>query len=99
MPADRLMRDHTLCHWRYAADDRGHPLDPPRENALFGPRVPDEEEQAQADVRAAERDDADAHEAQERPPLGAEGSDDAQVAFADGPFSEPEWERAHVEDA
>jgi len=97
MTADRLMRDHNLCHWRYAADDRGHPLDPPRENALFGPRVPDEEEQAQADARATAWDDADAHEAQERPPLGAEVSDDAQVAFADRLFSEREWERAHVE--
>jgi putative component of membrane protein insertase Oxa1/YidC/SpoIIIJ protein YidD len=27
MTADRLMRDHNLCHWRYAADDRGHPLE------------------------------------------------------------------------
>jgi putative component of membrane protein insertase Oxa1/YidC/SpoIIIJ protein YidD len=97
MTADRLMRDHDLCYWRYAADDRGHPLDPPRENALFGPRVLDADEQAQADAREAAATDADAQQAQEQPPLGPEVGDDEQIAFADKLFEGGEWERAHVE--
>jgi putative component of membrane protein insertase Oxa1/YidC/SpoIIIJ protein YidD len=87
MAADRLMRDHNLAYARYAADERGRPLDPPADNALFGPRV--DESEARPTPRVA----ADFEELR-NPPLDG---DDEQLAFADQLFGEHEWERARVE--
>ena len=87
MAADRLMRDHNLAYARYAADERGRPLDPPAENALFGPRV--EPEEARPEPRVAADFDL-----LQNPPLDG---DDEQLAFADKLFGQHEWERARIE--
>jgi hypothetical protein len=87
MAADRLMRDHDMAYWRYAQDERGRPLDPPADNALFGPRI--DEGEAQPQPRIA----ADFEELQHAPLDG----DDEQLAFADKLFAERDWERARIE--
>ncbi len=93
MTADRLMRDHQLERASYASDELGRPLDPPADNALFGPR--DRGSDADPDLDPATR--AREQEELARAPLAADFDESAQLAFADQLFSEREWERARLE--
>jgi putative component of membrane protein insertase Oxa1/YidC/SpoIIIJ protein YidD len=86
MIADRLMRDHDLERADYATDELGRPLDPPRANALFGPR----EDDGSVDMGLVLRDEQES----ERAPLGDE---EGQRRFADELFAARDLERARVE--
>ena len=91
MIADRLMRDHDLARQEYPHDEHGHPLDPPAENALFGPRAA-----AADDAASAAQGLQDAAEI-ERAPLPADFDEAAQLRFADQLFAAREFERARIE--
>jgi hypothetical protein len=79
------MRDHNLCYGRYACDEYGRPLDPPADNALFGPRV--------AEFESVGATDAADRQQLQNPPFSA----DEQLAFADRLFEANEWDRARIE--
>jgi putative component of membrane protein insertase Oxa1/YidC/SpoIIIJ protein YidD len=89
MTADRLMRDHDFEPQDYAHDEYGRPIDPPADNALFGPRDEDPETIAAAQAR----DDADA----QRAPLADDFDEEAQLRFADDLFESGDLDRARVE--
>jgi putative component of membrane protein insertase Oxa1/YidC/SpoIIIJ protein YidD len=91
MTADRLMRDHELDPDEYDHDERGRPLDPPRDDALFGPKLRDDDSATLVAMRA--RDDQET----QRPPLAADFDEAQQLAFADRLFDEREFELARVE--
>lgn len=86
MTADRLQRDHALERGAYEHDEHGRPLDPPRDAALFGPRVEEEERAHDAALAAA---------LAQAPPLA--GDEEAQLAFADRLWDAREWAAARIE--
>src|SRR5262245_11989915 len=89
MIADRLMRDHGLAPQDYPHDEYGRPIDPPGENALFGPRA-DAGEEAAAELAAREQQEIEGAP----PPAALELDEDAQLRFADELFARGELERA-----
>lgn len=86
MTADRLQRDHNFERDEYPHDEWGHPLDPPADHALFGPRVEEEPRAVDDELEQA---------LATATPLGQD--DAAQVAFADRLWDRHEWARARLE--